>query len=827
MMMKKTILFNYRFSEYNLSQIFSRRLILNGLLIFVLTLAVSYVDFSLPHWSLMEIALHQFSLKLPSQLYVLNLLKSVIIALFGLFFWWLTAFLVSKLTSLKRREVLRKDAVSFIVFTLPLLAGHRVLGGSSLFNIFLVIAFLLFIVWKISILKIVFMQVKSIELKFAAKFCNRIRNFATLQTFILITVGIIMLVAVSEIIQPLPQPTGDEPNYLIIAHSLVVDRDLNLKNNYQNEDYRLFYHDHLYHRVSAIKSGLWLPSQGIGLPILLMPAYWIGLQIGNVVKSCRIFMVLLALLTIYNIFGLLFKDLKMEQNSLWGIVGVAASSPFLIYSTQIYPEIPGALLLTLSVRFLVTEKKLNIVISSFAAGLLPWLGIKFMIPLGAMFGLWICFLIISYFSVRARNWLPSRIELIFRSIIIIFFSTIFFGIFYKIYGTFDFVSTHGIRGTSSKNFGSALFWALSYGIEHASQTLRIAFGYFIDQRVGILIYAPIYIFALAGIIIAIKKRSLFGIVALTITLSHWALFAWTGQWEGYCPPTRYLVPLAPFFAYWLGLGITNNLKSKNRRIVWLFLGLSSIIGFHILFHLHRFYHYVLWRNPDEKNHLLSMISNSKINWTSFFPSFTVNSLKWSIIIPISILIIILIVLFSKKNYHSKKASLEFLLSPVLWFSFLIFFTLIAFIIQSFLEKSPNPEFAFSSTIIGKTKFYLMTNDVYKPEKTGFWLRGRGQTRVIWKSTGQRYKIHIHSLTDSAISIFYQNRSAEISLLKGQPIDLILPNQKVEKISSILSPTKNKYSDIFISCSNGYIPAKHSSNSQDFRFLGCFINITSL
>ena len=36
--------------------------------------------------------------------------------------------------------------------------------------------------------------------------------------------------------------TGDEPRYLLMAHSIVYDRDLNLLNQYQQEDYRPYFH---------------------------------------------------------------------------------------------------------------------------------------------------------------------------------------------------------------------------------------------------------------------------------------------------------------------------------------------------------------------------------------------------------------------------------------------------------------------------------------------------------------------------------------------------------------------------------------------------------
>jgi hypothetical protein len=74
-----------------------------------------------------------------------------------------------------------------------------------------------------------------------------------------------------------PQPlTGDEPHYLIITQSLVVDADINVRNNYENRDYTLFYPGSLdSHRRPGKKGDEYQYSRHTpALPILLAPFYW-------------------------------------------------------------------------------------------------------------------------------------------------------------------------------------------------------------------------------------------------------------------------------------------------------------------------------------------------------------------------------------------------------------------------------------------------------------------------------------------------------------------------------------------------------------------------
>ncbi|MEK7443195.1 MAG: hypothetical protein AABZ78_20500, partial [Chloroflexota bacterium] len=69
--------------------------------------------------------------------------------------------------------------------------------------------------------------------------------------------------------------TGDEPHYLLAAHSIVVDHDLDLKNNYLNADYSKFYIlAYLDTHTKIQPDGKHFLSHDIGLPFLIAPAYW-------------------------------------------------------------------------------------------------------------------------------------------------------------------------------------------------------------------------------------------------------------------------------------------------------------------------------------------------------------------------------------------------------------------------------------------------------------------------------------------------------------------------------------------------------------------------
>src|SRR5262245_2581911 len=77
--------------------------------------------------------------------------------------------------------------------------------------------------------------------------------------------------------------SGDEPHYLMITESLVTDGDLDLANNYAQNDGRLFGHDGLEvgPHAGIDRSGRVESVHDIGLPVLLTLPYAIARSIAR------------------------------------------------------------------------------------------------------------------------------------------------------------------------------------------------------------------------------------------------------------------------------------------------------------------------------------------------------------------------------------------------------------------------------------------------------------------------------------------------------------------------------------------------------------------
>jgi hypothetical protein len=178
-----------------------------------------------------------------------------------------------------------------------------------------------------------------------------------------------------------PETTGDEPHYLLVAESIAYDGDVDLRNDYASRERvskvtNVFPLDYNYEAAVYTHSGELRPAHGVGLSAFLAPAFALGGLTG-----ARIAMVFVAALLADQLYRLL-RDLRLRRwfrNLAW--VAVVLCLPVLAFSSQIYPELPGALLLVVSLRIMIVGASLPaaLALGSTAAAVLVWLHVRYLI----------------------------------------------------------------------------------------------------------------------------------------------------------------------------------------------------------------------------------------------------------------------------------------------------------------------------------------------------------------------------------------------------------------------------------------------------------------
>jgi hypothetical protein len=410
--------------------------------------------------------------------------------------------------------------------------------------------------------------------------------------------------------------TGDEPAYLLVSLSLLEDGDLVLNNQYRGRQYRRFGTERYPVFAHPGLDGRLYPHHNAGLPALLVPAVAAGLGDEARLALCvRGFLACLAALAAGEIALLGLALGGGVRAGLWSAAFAALAVPFGFYGTQVYPEMPAALLAAMAYRrilgFGAGGGLRAAAWAGLAAGLLVWLHYKFL-PLAALLGL---------LGLLRPQRLPQR--LLF-AVLLAAPVGLFLLFVHATYGTW---SPNALQ-LGARAAGEAAPVVLGAMGERLRHTPLNFLGYFLDQRIGLLIYAPAYLLAVPGVAVlggTSRKRAA---ELLALGLTPLALYAWI-YWSmgGYGPPNRPAVPGVPFLAVLAGIGAASARGWAARRLrdALLFPGLMASAA--LLLHHDALYHPMSVRSEGARNMLLTYHGPAGFDLTRLFPAYLGQSLN--------------------------------------------------------------------------------------------------------------------------------------------------------------------------------------------------------
>ncbi len=314
---------------------------------------------------------------------------------------------------------------------------------------------------------------------------------------------------------------GDEPHYLLIAHSILADHDVDLRDNFERGDYRAFHPGHL----SAQGSGPAVSAHGIGFPVLLLPAYAVAGRLG----ATWLVAVLAALLSL-NIYWFCLELSGSPRASLQAWALSAFTIPVLTYAHQLFPEIAAALATLYAYRRFRAHPLPSP--RARARGILATFGLIVLkiryAPIAVV--LW-AYLVVRQLRDERRVW---RWALALLAFVVALPAA-------------DLAWFDG--SVLMTRFGDSGQWL--HLIRPNRFHLVGPLGLLFDQKAGLLFYSPVYLFALLGLVLLIRDRRSDGVVIAAVGASYlYVLLAHAeGQWHGeFSPSPRYLVVLLPLLA---------------------------------------------------------------------------------------------------------------------------------------------------------------------------------------------------------------------------------------------------------------------------------------
>jgi len=367
---------------------------------------------------------------------------------------------------------------------------------------------------------------------------------------------------------------GDEPHYILITHSLLKDGDFDLANNYAQRDYGRFLVPNATieaHVLPGTKPGGRFSYHAPGVSILLLPFYALGTFFG---KSLLIFFLRFGM----SLFGALFGvQMFLFARQEWQRAGLALglwalfsfTSPVFFYSIHVYPEIIVALFaftVFRLVRFSPKFSRPRLLLCGLLLSSFIWFhALKYFFILGPLF-LYVMWVLIK--KRRAR----SDIAFFLGPIALIFILYFYFQ--FSIYGSLNpiFVFRQGAM-LQPQNVGFLETLLTRIPIRFRVDTLL---GYFLDQRDGLLFYAPIYIFAFLGLVELIRRKRQDFWLFLFLTGPYVFVSAFLTQRAGYAPPARPLVAVIWGMAVLVGYFLAYNGKKIFTYMMDLAIGLSFL-----------------------------------------------------------------------------------------------------------------------------------------------------------------------------------------------------------------------------------------------------------
>jgi hypothetical protein len=269
---------------------------------------------------------------------------------------------------------------------------------------------------------------------------------------------------------------GDEPHYLLAAHSVVHDGDVDVRDEYDSRAYEEFYPHELRPHGRETEGRLNEPH-GVGFPMLIAPAYALGGA-----HAVEVFLAAIAALAAALAYRLALR-VAPDPWALGAALAVGLSPPFVAYGTAVYPEPAAAAALAgsalLAVRLSSRVRWQEAALCFVLLGTLPWLGTKF-VAAGVVIG---AFAARTLWRARRRTLAVGAVELSLFSV--------------ALYVAINEAIYSGPTPYAADDAGETATDA-SFPGGYLQRVYRLV-ALFIDRDYGLLRWAPVFLLAFAGL----------------------------------------------------------------------------------------------------------------------------------------------------------------------------------------------------------------------------------------------------------------------------------------------------------------------------------------
>ncbi len=319
--------------------------------------------------------------------------------------------------------------------------------------------------------------------------------------------------------------TADEPQYLLSAISLAEDRSLDISDERSDGRYRDFHAAGLPLQEEIRADGSRVSPHDPLLPALLaVPVAAGGWLVAKLVLAAVAGTLAALLVWLAEVrFGV------RRRVAVVVVLAFASSAPFAVYATQVYPELPAALVVTLALALVTGPPPLG----GFAArrdalalvvltSCLVWLSVKYA-PIGVAFG--------TAGILRSR----ARTVLVVAGLA----SAAIFAILHmRWYGGFT-------PYAAGAHFGDGQLAVLGDRPDYPARSVRVA-GLIVDRDFGLAAWQPAYLLALPAVGAFVRCRPGGWLPVTLVLIAGWLNAAFLAlTMHGWWFPGRQVVVVLP------------------------------------------------------------------------------------------------------------------------------------------------------------------------------------------------------------------------------------------------------------------------------------------
>ncbi|MEE8602999.1 hypothetical protein [Euzebya tangerina] len=360
------------------------------------------------------------------------------------------------------------------------------------------------------------------------------------------------------------QVSGDEPYYLLTAQSLISDGDLDISDQIASGAYRA-YHDLALDEqtVSLDTSGRRVSPHDPLLSVLLAPA--MALPAAAAWPAAKGLLAIVAGLTAGLTCWTAVRRFDVSAVTAGIVVGAAFGGiPLANYGSQVYPEMPAALLVVAIVATGTAPSLRWGHLAAIAAAVvaLPWLSVKFTPVAGVLI-----------LTLLWRLWRDGRRRDAGAVVGFLAVAGVLYLVAHQLwYGGWT------VYAAGDHFVADGEFSVVGVEADYAGRTRRLV-GLLVDRGYGLAAWSPLWLLAPAAVTVAGLRRHRSRTWLLVPIAVGWSVATWVAlTMHGWWSPGRQVVVVAPLIVVALAVAVDAVRSRRTAHAVVLLAGLAGAVN---------------------------------------------------------------------------------------------------------------------------------------------------------------------------------------------------------------------------------------------------------